>query len=265
MTVRPGTLFVALAAMAAAPICAAQEAAFPVQSGASAGALKSAPRMATFAFDDAAPLAPAKDFAPWAAQDRQERADDDRLAQCLADKERCETIDLARFHRLLELAATLPAREQLGLVHHYFNKVTWTSEHRDSWASLAQTAAQSRGDCEDIALAKYRALRRLGWTAENLRVVIGWDNEEKDWHAWLAARDGEAVFVLDSILGLQRASAYPHARVVYSISEQGVWDHAPDYVPTNRVDDRTVAGDDVSKRAARLAANGYASNRGNLK
>ncbi|MDX2144903.1 MAG: transglutaminase-like cysteine peptidase [Rhodospirillaceae bacterium] len=260
MTVRPGTLFVVLAALTAAPVGMAQEAVAPEKSS----VLKTAPRMASFAFTSA-PIAPASDFAPWVAQDAQESADDVRLGRCLADKEQCETVDLARFRRVLEVAATLPPREQLGLVHHYFNKVTWTSESRDSWSSLTQTAAQSRGDCEDIALAKYRTLRRLGWGPENLRVVIGWDNEEKDWHAWLAARDGEAVFVLDSILGLQRASAYPHARVVYSISELGVWDHAPDYVPPDRAGDQVTAEADVPKRAARLAANGYVSNKGNLK
>jgi predicted transglutaminase-like cysteine proteinase len=258
-------LYVALAILAAAPAGLAQDLnPQDTRPAATASVLKAAPRMALFDLAGA-PLATAAEFAPWAAQDDQERADEPILSACLADKAQCATVDLARFRRMLELAAALPPREQLGLVHHYFNKVAWTSERRDSWSSLLQTAAQARGDCEDIALAKYRALRRLGWAPENLRVLIGWDNEEKDWHAWLAAREGETVFVLDSILGLQRAGAYPHARIVYSVSELGVWDHAPDYTPPDRNVDPAVAGADVPERAARIAATGQQPNKGVLK
>jgi predicted transglutaminase-like cysteine proteinase len=257
MTVRIGTLSVVLVMMAAMPLAAARS----HDESTHISVLKAAPRLAHFDFAGA-PLAPAGDFAPWAGQEAQEAAADAALGDCLADPARCDGSDMSRFRRMMGVAAALPPREQLGLVHHYFNRITWTSENRDSWSSLVQTATTARGDCEDIAIAKYRALRRLGWSAENLRVLIGWDNEEKDWHAWLAARDGESIFVLDSILGLQRGSAYPHARVVYSVSELGVWDHAPDYVPPDRAAMRPSTEAVIPERAARLAATGHQPNKG---
>ena len=58
-----------------------------------------------------------------------------------------------------------------------------------------------------------------------------WDGREHDWHALLAARDGDRTYMLDSILGLQEPSAFGFGYMVYSISELGVWDHAPDFVP----------------------------------
>jgi predicted transglutaminase-like cysteine proteinase len=89
----------------------------------------------------------------------------------------------------------------------------------------------NEGDCKAIALGKYFTLRQLGWPADDLRVVMNWDDQVLDWHAVLAARlDGE-TYVLDSILGLQRPRNFRSAYMVYSISEAGIWDHAPDFVP----------------------------------
>jgi predicted transglutaminase-like cysteine proteinase len=153
---------------------------------------------------------------------------------------------LVRFRRLLELARDLKPRQQVNLVQAYFNAVAWTSEDRDTWLPLVQVAAGRRGDCEDVALAKYATLRRLGWAADSLRVVVGWDAEEHDWHAWLLVDDAGAVQVLDSIKEPQTLRHFHASRAVYSISELGVWDHAPDFVP--------VAADHDPERAARFAA-----------
>jgi hypothetical protein len=57
----------------------------------------------------------------------------------------------------------------------------------------------------------------------------------------LAVRTVDGTYVLDSILGFRRVSAFSGTRLVYSISDLGIWDHAPSNEP-------------VSKRAARVAA-----------
>jgi predicted transglutaminase-like cysteine proteinase len=216
---------------------------------------RTAPSLAKFEFTPT-PMTRADAFAPWAAFTTQSAADSAALEACIADKATCASPSLLRFRRMLELAAPLSKFEQLNLVQHYFNKVTWTHDARDTWSTLYHTALNSHGDCEDIALAKYQALRRLGWGPEDLRLIVGWDGEEDDWHSWLAVRTEKQIYILDSIEGLKRPSEYRNARAVYSISESGVWDHAPEYVPVTRVareptDDRHAAW----KRAARHAAN----------
>jgi predicted transglutaminase-like cysteine proteinase len=150
----------------------------------------------------------------------------------------------------MELAAEQDTLTQLSVVHEYFNTTGPAAEGydrsgRDVWEPLYVTASTLRADCEDIALAKYFTLRRLGWAAQDLRVLVGWDKQERDWHAMLAVRldddrDGD-IYVLDNILGFRRVSAFRGTRLVYSISELGIWDHAPDSEP-------------VPKRAARIAA-----------
>jgi predicted transglutaminase-like cysteine proteinase len=170
-------------------------------------------------------------------------------------------VGLARYRRMMELAADLMPREQLNLVQHYFNAVEWTTDARDTWSTLYHTAFTRMGDCEDIALAKYQALRRLGWAPESLRVLIGWDGEEKDWHALLAVSLNGEVVILDSVKGLQSPAMLRSVRLVYSISDQGIWDHAPDFVPVGRDTDRRMA----SERAARIAASESPSDKGVIK
>ncbi|MBL8643428.1 MAG: transglutaminase-like cysteine peptidase [Rhodospirillaceae bacterium] len=221
---------------------------------------ETAPRMSQFQFADA-PLAAPTAFGPWAALAAQSEPDATPLEACLNDKEQCASPGLLRFRKLMELAEALPKHEQLNLVHHYFNTITWTNDARDTWSTLYHTAVTNSGDCEDIALAKYQTLRKLGWAAEDMRVLIGWDGQENDWHAWLAVREADGIVVLDSIMGLQRPASYRHARIVYSISDQGVWDHAPDYVPAVRAQDWRM----VPERAARHAANNRQDHKGVLK
>jgi predicted transglutaminase-like cysteine proteinase len=204
-----------------------------------------APRQSTFSFIGA-PLAEAEAFAPWSQHLNAERKTASAIDACLADRAACDSVPLVKFRRMMELAAKLPPREQMSLVHHYFNETSWTSEGsdllaRDVWEPLYHVASTAKGDCEDIAFAKYHALRRLGWAADDLRVIVGWDAVEKDWHAVAAVRMNGETFMLDSILGLQKPKDFRHVRMIYSVSEAGVWDHAPHYAP-------------VPKRAARFAA-----------
>ncbi len=217
--------------------------------GENGSVMATAPRLTKLSFDEQ-PIAEATDFGPWAALVSQTEQDNRTLEACIANKEACESADLVRFRRMLELAQGLAPREQLNLVHHYFNTVEWTHDARDTWSTLYHTAYGTTGDCEDIAIAKYQTLRRLGWSADSLRVVIGWDGDEHDWHALLAVRVEGNVLILDSIKGLQSPSLLGNVRLVYSISEQGVWDHAPDFVPVGRKAGQRMA----SERAARIAA-----------
>ena len=213
-----------------------------------------APDVSYFRFDAATPLAPATDFAPWAELMTANRASGATIDSCVADKAACTTTGLMRLRRLLELAQPLPRNEQLRLVHEYFNGVTWTPQHAgtsdaDLWETLYDVATTARADCKGIAFAKYFTLRRLGWAPEDLRVVMGWDVEQSDWHALLAVRLDGVTYMLDTIQAVQRPSAFPLIRMVYSISEAGIWDHAPAYTPTY-----TSAHKPDASRAARLAA-----------
>lgn len=193
---------------------------------------RSSASVADFTFDSGAPFAEPVELSRWKALAAATAEHEAALDACLSDREACESRGLARFRRLMEIAAEQDVLTQLAVVHEFFNNTTPAAEAfdrsgRDVWEPLYITASTLRGDCEDVALAKYYTLRRLGWAAEDLRVLVGWDREERDWHAMLAVRvDGE-VQVLDSILGFRPVEAFFRTRLIYSISELGIWDHAP--------------------------------------
>lgn len=188
--------------------------------------------VADFGFDSTPPFAAPDELSRWRALAAATAAHEAALDACLADREACPSSTLARFRRLMEIAAEQDALTQLGVVHEYFNNTAPASEAfdrsgRDVWEPLYITASTLRGDCEDVALAKYYTLRRLGWAAEDLRVLVGWDRDERDWHAMLAVRVGDEVHVLDNILGFRPVGAFHRTRLIYSINELGIWDHAP--------------------------------------
>jgi predicted transglutaminase-like cysteine proteinase len=193
--------------------------------------VRTAPRVSEFSFDSAAPLTSASAFSLWVDLTVLNAAETPALERCIADRDSCESGHLLRYRRLLELAAELEPLEQLDLVHAYFNSVQQVLPLDLSWPSLYQVAKAHTADCKGIALGKYFTLRRLGWSPGDLRVVMNWDDHELDWHALLAVRAADRTFVLDSILGLQNPRDFAYGYMVYSISENGLWDHAPDFVP----------------------------------
>lgn len=203
--------------------------------GTRAMVVRSAPSVSEFSFDAGSPFSAAEDYAPWAEVDAANAEELVVLEACLASRDNCATGHLVRYRRLLELAAELPQQDQLALVHEYFNSIDQTDESigydASIWPSLYSIASTHAGDCKSIALGKYFTLRRLGWPVDDLRVVMEWDDSERDWHALLAARNSGNTYVLDSILGLQQPEAFGFGYMVYSISEIGVWDHAPEFVP----------------------------------
>jgi predicted transglutaminase-like cysteine proteinase len=192
-----------------------------------------APRVSEFQFNDGAPLSAAGDFEPWAVLTAGNAAESQTLEGCIAGREACETAHLRRYRALLELARDLEPDEQLKLVQEYFNSVHQTLDGfgAEDWGTLYRVASTHEGDCKAIAAAKYFTLRRLGFPPDDLRLVMNWDDREQDWHALLAVREDGRTFMLDSILGPQDPSEFTRAFMVYSISEEGIWDHAPGFVP----------------------------------
>ena len=79
------------------------------------------------------------------------------------------------------------------------------------------------GDCEDFAIAKYLALRGLGFPARDLRLLILYDERRQQAHAVLAvSRDGREL-VLDNLHGaILPLGQLPHYRVRYAVNETGL-------------------------------------------
>ncbi len=136
-----------------------------------------------------------------------------------------------RLTRLLAALADKPLADQLSAINRFFNRAPYVLDPvnwgvPDYWASPGQFAAKD-GDCEDYAIAKYLALRRLGVPARAMRVVVLEDRNLNTDHAVLAVRDPEGqIWILDNQTPVVvKAERIRHYRPVYSINEEAWWLH----------------------------------------
>jgi|GEM_PF-1556950 len=68
----------------------------------------------------------------------------------------------------------------------------------DDWVTPVSLISTAQGDCEDFALAKFWLLEALGVDRSDLYIVVVQDMVVQLPHAFLAVRDGNDVWLLDS-------------------------------------------------------------------
>lgn len=121
--------------------------------------------------------------------------------------------------------------EQIEAVNGFINQWRYRSDSynyktSDYWASPAEFFTRS-GDCEDYAIAKYVTLRQMGFSADQLRLVVVKDVVRNLAHAVLAVYAGGDVFILDNVTSEVRAQAeVTEYAPYYSVNEQARWAHA---------------------------------------
>ncbi len=95
----------------------------------------------------------------------------------------------------------------------------------DYWATPFQFMRKN-GDCEDYAIAKYMAMRDLGVSVDDMRIVVLNDLNLRIAHAVLAVYVNGKPYILDNqISKVVPASSILHYQPVYSINENGWWLH----------------------------------------
>jgi predicted transglutaminase-like cysteine proteinase len=121
--------------------------------------------------------------------------------------------------------------DQLREVNSFINQWRYRADSNnygksDYWASPSEFFKRS-GDCEDYAIAKYVTLRQMGFSADQLRLVVVKDVRRDLAHAVLAAYVGNDVFILDNLSSkvLPQSSVADYAPY-YSVNEKARWAHA---------------------------------------
>ncbi|CAK7061346.1 MAG: hypothetical protein DELT_01453 [Desulfovibrio sp.] len=123
-----------------------------------------------------------------------------------------------------------------GFFNHWLPKDdqrTWNAT--EYWAVPKEFFAKRGGDCEDYAIAKYFALRYLGFPANRMRIVIVRELDPQGradpfMHAVLAVAANNTWFILDNN-ARPRNNIFPHTQYkgrfvpVYSCNENGAWIH----------------------------------------
>ena len=201
--------------------------------------LFSLPAAAAYRFDaNEDYLTSASNWPAWAAMLERHAADREKIQRCLDDKEACEG-KLKSLRYVINRGSELSRKGQIRLVNRYINKRRYRRDRegvslsvvpsgettlRNHWTTLLDFMSRG-GDCEDFAVAKYFLLRELGVPADDMRVLVTWEKEARDYHAVLAVRreDGTA-WLLETDNTIARGSNRRY-RYIYALNEEGVWDH----------------------------------------
>jgi predicted transglutaminase-like cysteine proteinase len=118
--------------------------------------------------------------------------------------------------------------EQLKAVNSFVNKHKYILDINnwgvtDYWESPGEFLLKN-GDCEDFAIIKYFSLRKLGFTTDDLKVVILMDKNLGIYHSILAVYSDDDIFILDNQLtNVTKSENILHYDPVYSINEDYWW------------------------------------------
>lgn len=132
---------------------------------------------------------------------------------------------------LLDTLRGRDARAQMEAVNAWVNDHPHVEDFAnwgvpDYWETPGELLARG-GDCEDFAIAKYFSLLRLGFAAQNLRIVIVSDSTSHSFHAVLAVQQDKEAWLLDDQLAqVIRLDDQPRYTPVYSLNGEGWWLHS---------------------------------------
>ncbi|MFZ5673639.1 MAG: transglutaminase-like cysteine peptidase [Pseudomonadota bacterium] len=137
--------------------------------------------------------------------------------------------NLRQWRAILKSWSSLGQLAKLTAVNSYVNgRIRYSDDatlygRADFWASPGQ-ALGGRGDCEDYVIAKYESLRTLGFSEDDLRIVVLKDLRRGIGHAVLSVRTASGLYVLDNL----KARPFLHDSVdyyapVFSINREGRW------------------------------------------
>ena len=160
------------------------------------------------------------------AVDHERTAFDD----CAADANLCTSPILKHWRQIITTAAALPRDQRIKAVNGFFNRWPYKLDRElygmsEYWATPKEFMTRS-GDCEDYSIAKYFALRKLGFAKEELRVVILMDEIRGIGHSVLAIYVENDILILDSLSNLILShTRYKQYIPQYSMNETTRWAH----------------------------------------
>ena len=184
----------------------------------------------------------------------------DALSACAADPAQCTAPWMGTWLQAHQAASGLDRHGQLRAVNRFFNRWPYKSDREtyrasDYWAAPDEFMAYS-GDCEDYAIAKFFALRELGFANQELRIAVVYDNLRRIGHAVLAVYTEGDILILNN----QTDTIASHARYDnfvpwYLVNETTLWTAVR---PTLRasLSDIIVAGTSAGASDATLRPNG---------
>lgn len=149
---------------------------------------------------------------------------------CIQKLSNCKTAQAKSWRAIVTNARSLSRKEKLLAVNKFFNRWPYKVDKEiygvsEYWAAPDEFMRRS-GDCEDYSIAKYYALKELGFKESELRIVIVKDRIRNIGHAILAVYEKQDILILDSLSDLILSHRrYKHYIPQYSMNENSRWAH----------------------------------------
>ncbi len=124
--------------------------------------------------------------------------------------------------------SNLSKQEKIKLVNDWVNTyVTYKLDGPvDTWQTPSTTLRLATGDCEDYAILKYHILTRLGFSRNDLYIVVGKVLSMNQYHAVLAVKIDGKFYILDNMnKSIIESSTDSDFRPIASLSYSGRWIH----------------------------------------
>ncbi|WP_343564990.1 transglutaminase-like cysteine peptidase [Kiloniella sp. b19] len=166
----------------------------------------------------------------WARVVRSARRDVRSFRPCVQDASQCQSKQAKSWRAIVTAARAMSRKEKLIAVNKFFNRWPYKLDREvygvsEYWAGISEFMRRS-GDCEDYSIAKYYALKELGFKESELRIVILKDRIRNIGHAVLAVYEPNDILILDSLSNLILShKKYKHYVPQYSMNETTRWAH----------------------------------------
>jgi predicted transglutaminase-like cysteine proteinase len=181
----------------------------------------------------AVPIAGGGVLTKWRGVEAGIRADDEIMARCRENNERCPTAAQS-FLSIVAQGRALTGRARIGVINRAINLAIKPMSDLaqwgvpDRWSAPLETFGTGRGDCEDYAIAKYVALTAAGVAAADVKLVIVRNTAADEDHAIVAVRlDGHWIMLDNRGLTLVEDRAMPEVIPLFVLDGDGVRRYAP--------------------------------------
>ena len=124
-------------------------------------------------------------------------ADMARLALCRTQESTCSKAAHA-LRAIVEEARSRDGLARVGYINRAINLAIKPAIDPSVWQSALETFSAGTGDCKDYAVAKYLALREVGFTEDDVKLVIVRDIPARQDHAIVTIRLNGDWLVLDN-------------------------------------------------------------------
>lgn len=126
------------------------------------------------------------------------------LQACLDNEAACISKNLVKWRTfMVREMGQGTSRRQLKAVNDFFNSYRYITDDRllgmsDYWQTPGQFIERS-GDCEDYSIAKFYTLKALGWSQDNMRLIVLHDSVRNIAHAVLGVKYAAEEYILDNL------------------------------------------------------------------